>query len=99
MKRTFIAYTDPGHGWLKVPAASIKEVGLKAADFSVYSYIDQGHMFLEEDCDAGKFLDAFARVHGVEAKHTVRTCNGHSRVRYKWSNTPEAARYFVPEIA
>lgn len=99
MQRTFTVYTDPGHGWIKVPAASIKELGLKAADFSVYSYIDDGHMFLEEDCDAGKFLDAFAAKHGFEAKQTVRSCNGQSRVRSKWNNTPEAARYFVPEIA
>lgn len=81
MKRTFTVYSDPGHAWIKVPEADIKAVGLKAADFTRYSYIDKGHMFLEEDCDAGKFLDAFKRVHGVEPRQAVRHCNSQSRVR------------------
>lgn len=60
---TFQFYSDPGHGWLRVDLASAKAVGLEPSSFSTYSY-QQGHwLYLEEDCDAGKFIDAFQAKH------------------------------------
>lgn len=52
-------FFDCGHGWLRVPLVSCE--GL---DISTYSYIDRagGWLFLEEDVDAGVWLDA----HGVQ---------------------------------
>ncbi len=52
-------FFDCGHGWLRVPLMSCE--GL---DISIYSYIDRGagFLYLEEDCDAGVWLDA----HGVQ---------------------------------
>lgn len=51
-------FFDCGHGWLRVPLVSCE--GL---DISIYSYLDRagGWLFLEEDVDAGVWLDA----HGV----------------------------------
>lgn len=99
MKRTFTCYSDPGHGWVKVPAETILAIGLKAADFTPYSYVDHGHMFLEEDCDASKFVSAFEKKFNTAPRFTGKHCNGQSRVRHKHNNCPEAVRYFIPELA
>lgn len=54
---TFDPYwvTDPGHGWLAVPLAEVERLGLKPSEFS---FIKGPIAFLEEDCDAGLYLDA-----------------------------------------
>jgi hypothetical protein len=49
--------TDPGHGWLEVPIAEIKALGI-ADKISAYSYRKGNMAYLEEDCDAGLFLNA-----------------------------------------
>lgn len=57
--------TDPGHGWLAVPIEQIQELGI-AGSISGYSYLGSSHKgydgfaLLEEDCDAGVYLDAIA---------------------------------------
>ena len=48
MKFTF--FSDPGHGWVKVPLALIKELGI-ARDITQYSYIKGDWVYLEEDCE------------------------------------------------
>lgn len=47
-------FTDPGHGWLRVPLADLHEVGFKP---SKYSYYDKDYAYLEEDCDAPLFME------------------------------------------
>jgi len=53
----YIFHSDPGHGWLEV---SISEIArLKIADkISGCSYRKGNKVFLEEDCDAGIFINA-----------------------------------------
>jgi len=58
MNPTLTFFTDPGHGWLRVPVEFLKTVGLKTTDFSGYSYRYAGMVYLEEDCDAPRFLTA-----------------------------------------
>lgn len=56
----FPFHSDPGHGWLEVTPENLKDVGLTRRDFTTCSYVSRtGNLFLEEDCDAGKFLDAY----------------------------------------
>ncbi len=52
-------YSDPGHGWLRVPMAAVVEAGV-AGQISTCSYMCEGNglAYLEEDCDATIFLDA-----------------------------------------
>ncbi len=54
-----IWYTDPGHGWLRVPFQAVIDVGV-AAQISTCSYMSVGKRvaYLEEDCDAPRFLAA-----------------------------------------
>ena len=46
--------TDPGHAWLRVPLADYAASGIQA---SSSSYIDADYVYLEEDADAGLYLD------------------------------------------
>ena len=70
--------SDNGHGWLIVKASDVKGLGLKADDFTHYSYtsvIDGERVFaLEEDCDAYKLHDA-SKTQGAEWNYTRRTCD------------------------
>ena len=49
-------YHDPGHGWLKVPIRYLSVLGI-VDKVSRYSYCKGGFAYLEEDCDAGLFLN------------------------------------------
>ena len=52
-------FTDPGHGWLRVPLPMLLELNI-AGEISRYSYYDKEHkaVFLEEDRDARIFVKA-----------------------------------------
>jgi hypothetical protein len=77
----FTFFSDPGHGWLAVSAADLREVGLFAVDFSRYSFMSGDRFYLEEDCDAPKFMDAWERVHGrkIELREDHSPRNGFIR--------------------
>lgn len=47
--------SDPGHGWLEVPIADVHASGISV---SPYSYIDDTHYYLEEDCDCTAYMVA-----------------------------------------
>lgn len=49
--------SDPGHGWLEVPLTEIRALGI-AHLISGYSYVHGDFAYLEEDCDAPRFLRA-----------------------------------------
>ena len=61
----FEIHVDPHHAWLKVTSDDIEAVGLCSADFSRFSYRDGGILYLEEDCDLGRFADAYKKVNGA----------------------------------
>jgi hypothetical protein len=56
-KRKLTFYTDPAHGWLEVPRADLDTLDI-AHKISRYSYEKGAHVYLEEDCDAGLYLEA-----------------------------------------
>ena len=53
-------YNDPGHGWLRVPLKELQRVGI-AQTISGCSYQHGKHVYLEEDSDAPKYLNAIGR--------------------------------------
>ena len=68
----FVYYQDPGHGWVEVSLAILIDLGI-ASQVSHYSYVDDTHtyindplVYLEEDCDAGLFIEAFQKKHGSQ---------------------------------
>ncbi len=64
-KLTFNFHSDAGHGWLAVKLALVRELGL-ASEISPYSYMQGQTAYLEEDCDATKFINAFKTRFGIE---------------------------------
>ena len=56
-KRSVTFISDPGHGWLSVKQADLLELGI-VDKISRYSYLDGSRAYLEEDCDAGLYIDA-----------------------------------------
>ena len=68
MKHSFTFYADSGHAWLKVSLADTKSVGLSLDSFSEFSYWRNNKyepfLYLEEDCDAGVFLESYRTMHG-----------------------------------
>jgi len=65
--KTYIWAIDAGHEWLAVRKSELEELGI-ADQISAYSYQKGSTAYLEGDCDAARFLDAYKATHGVEAK-------------------------------
>ena len=53
----YIFHTDPGHGWLEVTRAELIRLGI-LENISAYSYEKGDKVYLEEDCDASRFVAA-----------------------------------------
>jgi len=71
-------YYDDGHGWLEVPRSLIPFHVLK--QISCFSYQDRVKemVYLEEDCDASKFIN----VYGRDRMAFNEVChNGSSKIR------------------
>ena len=72
---TYNWIADSGHAWLKVSMEEINALNIRDK-ISMYSYYDakNGDVYLEEDCDAGIFLEALReRLPRHEAVHTTIT--------------------------
>lgn len=74
MRITFI--TDPGHGWLSIPISELKRLGIEDK-ISPYSYVNGNRVYLEEDCDAGVYLNAT----GLDINNIPDTYSDYSKVR------------------
>jgi hypothetical protein len=72
-------YCDPSHGWLEVMREGIDALQL-ADKISSYSYARAGWVYLEEDCDAGLYLDA-AKAAGYTLHIVERYSNTDSHIR------------------
>lgn len=90
-------FSDPAHGWLRVPLALIVELGL-ADTISKYSYRQGNYGYLEEDRDATIFIMA-AKDAGWElefADSPAHYSDHDSIVRSFPSWTPPAATRIEP---
>jgi hypothetical protein len=83
MRNRFCFYIDPGHGWLAVLNADLRAFDLTAADFTACSYVseDGQRLYLEEDCDAPKFIAAFEARLGFKPEIFERHSNSDSFIR------------------
>lgn len=78
---------DAGHGWLKVSRATLAKAGLAVTDFSTCSYLDDEFMYLEEDLDAGVFVERFMEITGYKPEVNEVYDGSHSPIRDKRHNT------------
>lgn len=79
-KRAYTFYVLPSHGYLKVPVLEASVLGVK---FSHYSYYNDRikTLYLEEDCDAPKFLEAFKKRFNYEPKIIAKTRDDEEFIR------------------
>jgi predicted acyltransferase (DUF342 family) len=67
MDKTYTFYSDPSHGWLEVQRKELKELNI-LNNVSEWSYIKGEFVYLEEDCDANIFINAYKSKFGVNPK-------------------------------
>ena len=80
-------YSDPGHGWLKVPLKLLEQLEIHD-QISPYSYVKNLHAYLEEDADAYLFSQAAEKAN-IQVKVTGHTCNRESAIRNFQSYTQQ----------
>ena len=86
--KTFDYIQDPGHGWIKTPVKLLIELGI-ASEISSYSYYRNGFAYLEEDCDAARFFNAFHARFGIDPKLRSRVAREkRSKIRSYLCYTP-----------
>ena len=78
MKKVF--HSDSGHGWLAVKLNELKMLGIQA-DISSYSFVKGKTAYLEEDCDAAKFIEA-AKGKGITVELKQSPPRDNSPIRY-----------------
>jgi len=79
----FTFHSDPGHGWLFVPWAVIREVGIDTDVFTTYSYVDEKGMYLEEDVDGPMFEKLYTATTGKRIAFQDEACFEYSEIRDK----------------
>jgi hypothetical protein len=52
---------DPGHGWIAADLPMLRRLGI-AGTISTYSYRDGDLCWLEDDCDAPRFIAALGKA-------------------------------------
>jgi len=78
--KTYTFYSDPSHGWLEVPNIELQELDI-FNKISQYSYINKDMAYLEEDCDANIFINAYKLKYSknpniyepIEDNHLIRS--------------------------
>lgn len=79
MRTSFDSYSDPGHGWVRVPFRTLQDLGL-IERISPYSYMRGAYAYLEEDCDASLLVDTMRKV-GLTPKFRHRIGDKTSKIR------------------
>lgn len=77
---TYTFHTDPGHGWLEVGRDELELLRIDD-QISGYSYQAGTKVYLEEDCDAGLFINALENM-GVKFEYTTINTNNDSPIRF-----------------
>lgn len=77
--RIFNFYSDPSHGWLKVPLRWLVKLDI-AGIISSCSYFREGFVYLEEDDDLSKFINAM-KERGYKVMANCSNTNKYSKIR------------------
>jgi hypothetical protein len=76
---SFDIYSDPGHGWAKVPMTLVNSLGIRDRITS-YSYFRNEYAYLEEDCDLSTFIGA-CKTNGISPVFREKVTNKSSKIR------------------
>lgn len=63
MKNEFKVHSDSGHSWLAVKRKALESLGV-LDKISRFSYQKGATVYLEEDMDAGTFIEAYKAKYG-----------------------------------
>ena len=77
--KVYVFHTDPGHGWLAVKKRELNALGVTG--ISHHSYVKGNTVYLEEDCDAPKFINAYKAKYGHEPFFAYRHTEKRSHIR------------------
>lgn len=77
---TFSFYYDAGHGWLKVKIADLIDLDIYNR-ITQFSYVHDDTVYLEEDCDAGTFLEAYESRYDMKPKIKEIDHGNNSKIR------------------
>lgn len=80
MQRVFNVYSDPGHGWARIPLRVIYDLHLENR-ISGYSYQRGMYAYLEEDCDLSLFIQAYRDRTGQDPQFNEASTNKYSKIR------------------
>ena len=78
--KVFKSYSDPQHGWLKVPRSLIVKLGIDAL-VTRFSYQRGEYVYLEEDQDLTLFMRAYKQEYGCDPVIKSTWSNKSSRIR------------------
>jgi len=78
--RTFIVYTDPGHGWAKVPMRLLDALSI-TDKITRFSYRRGEYAYLEEDLDMETFIRAYRARYGHTPQWVSKHANKQSKIR------------------
>ena len=73
-------YSDPGHGWLKVPISHFKKYNIDINKITMYSYVRKDYIYLEEDEDMTYFLKSLEEK-GIKFSIEEKPSNKSSKIR------------------
>ena len=74
---SYIFFTDPGHGWLRVKKTEIEPIKNQISHFS---YMNGEYVYLEEDCDASTLIAAL-EAQKIEYSFREHNTNRSSKIR------------------
>ncbi len=80
MQKVFQVFSDPGHGWAKVPFKVLESLGIRDK-VTHYSYMRKDYAYLEEDCDLSLFVNAYRLKSGSDPKFKEYSGNKYSKIR------------------
>lgn len=80
MKTSFKAYSDSQHGWIAVKRRLLLELGI-LYKITQFSYQRGKTVYLEEDCDADTFIEAFVKAYNTQPILTHNYVDGNSPIR------------------
>jgi len=84
-------HSDCGHGYLEVDVKELHDLGIYN-EITHYSYINNQKVYLEEDCDASLFIEAWSAENDKESMED-------NLEWIEWGNYAPCTEYsrFIPE--
>ena len=77
--KKLIAFSDSGHGWIKVKRSELIKLGI-CDKITSFSYQRGTYVYLEEDCDATTYIEALNK-NNITFEIKTKNTNKVSKIR------------------